>query len=570
MYEWKDIPWRKLERMVFKLQKRIFQASRRGDVKTIRRLERLLTNSWYAKLLAVRRVTQDNRGRKTAGIDGVKSLTPAERIKLAEELKIRSKALPTRRIHIPKPGTNEKRPLGIPTMQDRALQTLTKMALEPEWESRFEPNSYGFRPGRSPHDAVEAIFGSLRLKSKYVLDADISKCFDNIDHKKLLEKVNASPTINRQIKAWLKAGFMDGKELFPTDKGTPQGGAISPLLANIALHGLEERLKEFAETVPYENSKVGKRDKRSYLQVIRYADDFIVLHERLDVVKKAKEITEEWLKEIGLELKPSKTRIVHSLNSFNGKPGFDFLGFNFRHFKAGKNHSAKNTNKEILGHKLLIRPSEEKIRLHYEELARIITEGIALPQHALIGQLNRVIRGWAMYYRTVCTGRIYSVLDHLVFLKLWSWARKRHPRKNAKWRRHKYWHNYRNSKWRFLYNGSQQIRLYKHSDTHITRHTKVKGEKSYYDGDFTYWGSRMGKHPMLTPLRAGILKRQNGKCASCGLVFKSEDVLELDHITAKVLGGKYKRDNLQLLHRHCHHVKTKQDMDYLYSEDWYV
>lgn len=570
MYEWKDIPWRKLEKVVYKLQKRIFQASQRGDVKTVRRLQRLLTKSWYAKCLAVRRISQDNKGKKTAGVDGIKSLTPAQRLKLVEILKMGKISHPTRRIHIPKPGTNEKRPLGIPTMYDRALQTLTKMALEPEWEARFEQNSYGFRPARSTHDAVEAIFGGLRIKSKYILDADISKCFDKIDHKKLLEKVNASPTINRQIKAWLKAGFMDGNKLFPTQEGTPQGGAISPLLANIALHGLEEKLKQYAENIPSYKKVTSKRDKRSSLQVIRYADDFIVMHEKLEVVEKAKEITEEWLKDIGLELKPSKTRIVHSLNAFNGKPGFDFLGFNFRQFKAGINHSGKNTNGETLGFKLLIRPSKEKTKLHYDELARIISEGIALPQHALIGQLNRVIRGWTMYYRTVCSGRTYSVLDHLVYLKLWSWASKRHPRKNARWRKNKYWHRYRNSNWRFLYNGSQQIRLYKHSDTHIARHTKVKGDKSYYDGDFTYWGSRMGKHPMLTPLRAGILKRQNGKCANCGLTFTSGDILELDHITAKSLGGKYRRDNLQLLHRHCHHAKTNKDMEYLYSEDWYV
>lgn len=224
MYEWKDIPWRKLEKMVFKLQKRIFQASQRGEFKTVRRLQRLLTNSWYAKCLAVRRITQDNQGKKTAGVDGVKSLNPAERLELVDKVKMGTKPLPTRRVYIPKPGNNEKRPLGIPAMYDRALQTLTKMALEPEWEPRFEPNSYGFRTGRSTHDAVEAIFNSLCRKSKYILDADIAKCFDRIDHKKLLQKVNASPTINKQIKAWLKAGFMDGGKLFPTNEGTPQGG----------------------------------------------------------------------------------------------------------------------------------------------------------------------------------------------------------------------------------------------------------------------------------------------------------------------------------------------------------
>ena len=188
MYEWSDIPWRKLERNVYKLQKRIYKASRRGDVKLVRRLQKLLIKSRAARLLAVRRVTQDNQGRKTAGVDGVKSLTPKQRLILVNKLTLGSKVAPTRRVWIPKPGKEEKRPLGIPTMYDRALQGLVKLVLEPEWEARFEPNSYGFRPGRSCHDAIEAIFNAIRYKPKFVLDADISQCFDKINHKKLLEK----------------------------------------------------------------------------------------------------------------------------------------------------------------------------------------------------------------------------------------------------------------------------------------------------------------------------------------------------------------------------------------------
>jgi len=194
MYEWSDISWRKLEKNVYKLQKRIFKASSRGDVKLVRRLQKLLIKSRAARLLAVRRVTQDNQGRKTAGVDGVKSLTPKQRLALTDKLKLGSKVAPTRRVWIPKPGKEEKRPLGIPTMYDRALQGLVKLVLEPEWEARFEPNSYGFRPGRSCHDVIGAIFLSIKHKSKYVLDADISKCFDNINHNKLLKKLNTYPT----------------------------------------------------------------------------------------------------------------------------------------------------------------------------------------------------------------------------------------------------------------------------------------------------------------------------------------------------------------------------------------
>ena len=221
MYEWNQLPWHKLERDVFKLQKRIYQASNRGDVKLVKRLQRLLIKSWSARALAVRRVTQDNQGRKTAGVDGEKSLTPKQRLTLINKLKLGSKVKPTRRVWIPKPGTEEKRPLGIPTMDDRALQALVKLGLEPEWEARFEPNSYGFRPGRTCHDAVDAIFIAIRLKAKYVLDADIAKCFDRINHESLLRKLNTYPALRRQIRAWLKAGVMDGFELFPTIEGTP-------------------------------------------------------------------------------------------------------------------------------------------------------------------------------------------------------------------------------------------------------------------------------------------------------------------------------------------------------------
>ncbi|MEA5520839.1 reverse transcriptase domain-containing protein, partial [Limnoraphis robusta CCNP1315] len=294
MIEWKAIPWHKLERKVFKLQKRIYQASQRGNVKLVRGLQKILMKSWSARALSVRRVSQDNQGKKTAGVDGQKNLTPKQRLALTGELKLGTKVSPTRRVWIPKPGTEEKRPLGIPTMKDRALQVLVKMALEPEWEARFEPNSYGFRTGRSCHDAIEAIYTSIHCKSKYVLDADIAKCFDRIDHKALLNKLNTFPTIRRQIRAWLKAGVMDNMQYLETSEGTPQGGVISPLLANISLHGMEERVKEFADTLPTK-SGFGKRDNRKALNFIRYADDFVILHEDITVVQRCKEIISEWL-----------------------------------------------------------------------------------------------------------------------------------------------------------------------------------------------------------------------------------------------------------------------------------
>jgi RNA-directed DNA polymerase len=224
VYEWNDLPWKGIEKRVFKLQKRIYQASLRGDTKTVHRLQRLLMRSWSAKCLAVRTVTQDNRGKRTAGIDGVRALAPRQRTTLVHTLRPGHKAPPVRRVWIPKPGSTEQRPLGIPTQRVRAEQSLVKLALEPQWEARFEPNSYGFRPGRSCHDAIDAIFASINNTPKYVLDADIAKCFDRINHQALLKKLATFPTLRRTIRAWLRAGVLDGSQFTPTTEGAPQGG----------------------------------------------------------------------------------------------------------------------------------------------------------------------------------------------------------------------------------------------------------------------------------------------------------------------------------------------------------
>src|SRR4051794_39209181 len=353
IYSWEDLPWHSLERAVFRLQTRIYQASRNGDMPKVRSLQKLLLNSRAAKLLAVRRVTQDNTGKHTPGVDGICSLSGDERLDLASRLKVGAEADPVRRVYIPKPGTEELRPLGIPTMHDRALQSLVKLALEPEWEARFEPNSYGFRPGRSCWDAIQAIYAAVWQKDKYVLDADIAKCFDRIDHEALLAKVNAAPTVARQLRAWLKAGILDGDTLFPSEQGTPQGGAVSPLLANIALHGLEELVRQ---RFPARRVK-GERLYAAIL--IRYADDFVVLHEKEDVVREAQAVIAEWLRTMGLELKPSKTRIGHTLRDVGGRVGFDFLGFTVRQFPAGATRTQCNGSGKPLGFITLIKPSRE-------------------------------------------------------------------------------------------------------------------------------------------------------------------------------------------------------------------
>ena len=560
MVEWNKVNWRKLEIRVYKLQKRIFRASSRGDLKAVRRLQKTLMRSWSGHMLAVRRVTQDNQGKKTAGVDGVKSLTPVERLALVKKLALFGKSKPTRRVWIDKPRSSEKRPLGIPTMYDRALQALVKLALEPEWEARFEPNSYGFRPGRSCHDAVEAIFNAIRYKDKYVLDADIAKCNDRINHGELLKKINTFPTLKRQIGAWLKSGVMDGKQLFPTSEGTPQGGVISPLLANIALHGMEERVKQFAGTLP--SNGVGKRGNRVALSLIRYADDFVILHEDITVVQRCKEIISEWLMGMSLELKPSKTRLAHTLLEHEGQSaGFNFLGFNVRQYPVGKYNTGCNTKGKPLGFKTFIKPSKEKIKIHYDRISEVIEQQKTATQAALIAQLNPIIKGWANYYRTVVSKEIFSELGAKVYQKLKSWGKRRHPNKSGEWVSNKYWQTIGGDNWVFAtrQEGENPLRLLKHQATEIVRHVKVKGEASPYDGNLVYWSTRMGQHPEVSTTVATLLKKQKGRCAHCKLHFTGHSVMEVDHIIPKSKGGKNEYKNYQLLHRHCHDKKTAID-----------
>ena len=530
-YEWRAIPWRKLERRVFKLQTRIYQASLRGDVKAVRRLQRLLMKSWYAKCLAVRRVTQDNTGKKTAGIDGVASLSPKARMTLVGRLQLGDKAAPSRRVWIPKPGSSEQRPLSIPIMYDRARQALVKQALEPEWEARFEPNSYGFRPGRSCRDAIGAIFLAIKQKPKYVLETDVAKCFDRIEHKALCRKLNTSPKLTRQIGAWLKAGVMDADQFQETPTGAAQGSVISPLLANVALHGVEEDLQ-----------KAFKGTQRPML--IRYADDLVVLHKDLDVVQASQQFISEWLSSVGLELKPSKTRITHTLVPYKGQVGFDFLGYEVRQYPVGKTHSKQ-------GFKTIIKPSREAKARHSHRIQEVIKAYKAASQAVLIDRLNPIMRGWANYHSNVCSKATFTLMDHLVYLKLRAWAYRRHPNKNRHWITKKYWLVGQGEGWVFASrNEHKPLRLFRHAETSIKRHVKVQGSRSPYDSDWVYWSRRIGHHPKVTTIVAKLLKRQEGRCNYCGLYFFPDDRMEVHHVDKDK--DNHRRDNLELLHRHCH------------------
>ena len=552
VYEWKDLPWKSIEKQVFKLQKRIYRASQRSDTRTVHNLQRLLMKSRSAKLLATRRVTQDNQGKQMAGVDGVKSLTPPQRLALAASLSLNQPAAPARRVWIPKPGTNEQRPLGIPTISNRAAQALVKLALEPEWEAMFEPNSYGFRPGRSCHDAIEAIFQNTCHRPKYVLDADIAKCFDRINHDALLAKLNTFPSLRRVIRRWLRAGVMEGPDLFPTLAGVPQGGVLSPLLANIALHGLETAIRT---TFPHHKEQ-GKVHHAP--QLIRYADDLVVLHTDMAIIEAAQQLITRWLNDMGLELKPSKTRITHTLSPHNGNIGFDFLGFQVRQFPVGKTHAGKTSgrNPTRLTFKTLITPSKSAQQRHQKAIAQCIARHRAAPQAALIQHLNPIIRGWSNYYATVVSSAAFSKMGHLTYLKLRAWARRRHPTKSRWWIVDKYWHRDQGA-WNFA--TPEGLRLYRHNKTVIRRFVKVQGAKSPYDGDWGYWTIRMGRHPEAPARIAGMLRRQKGKCPLCGLYLQSDDLPETDHVLPTNRGGRHHPSNWQLVHRHCHDWKTAND-----------
>src|SRR4028119_1622297 len=395
---------------------------------------------------------------------------------------------------------------------------------------------------------------SLLLLYLIFLIKAISKCFDRIDQEALLIKLNTFPTIGRQVRAWLKAGVMDGKQLFPTSEGTPQGGVISPLLANIALHGMEERIKQYAETLPT-RSGWGKRDNRSSLNLIRYADDFVILHENITVVERCREIISEWLNGMGLELKPSKTRLAHTLiQCEQEKPGFDFLGFTIQQFPVGKYHSKQ-------GFKTIITPSKKKQKVHYDKIASVIEAHKSAPQAALINHLNPIIQGWAKYYATVVSKEAYAELDYLMYQKLNAWAKRRHPKKNGGWISKKYWHTIGGENWVFATReeGETLFRLLSHVSTPVVRHVKVKGESSPYDGNLVYWSTRMGNSPEMPNRVSKLLKRQKGKCAYCDMFFREYDVMEVDHKIPKSKGGKDSYDNWDLLHRHCHDTKTAND-----------
>lgn len=449
------LPWNTLEQQVVRMQKQIAQAYRHGDRQAVYTLQQRLMESEAARLLAVRRVTEESQGKDTAGVDGVKSLTPAERLTMASTIhpahwKHQSPE-PVRRVWIPKPGTTERRPLAVLPMIDRCKQALVKLALEPEWEMRFEAHSYGYRPGRGVHDAIAAILVAIERHPTFVFDADIEGAFDHINQSVLLNKLQACPLIEQAIRGWLKAGVMDGGVYFPSETGIAQGGVLSPLLMNIALHGMEEAVT---------GGKASNQGRKQPL-LVRYGDDFVILHADLHELQQAERRVRRWLATMGLQLNAQKTRITHTLIPVQGEAGFDFLGFNIRQEQAEKIPRSQSKEEHASWLKTIVNPSKEAIQRHTATIEQKLRHLQTASQTQVIKELNPLIVGWTSYYNGVVEATSMSQYDEFMEQQLIHWASTRHPGKARDWLLDRYWQQSKNYKRTFATLDGLQLRLYR-------------------------------------------------------------------------------------------------------------
>ena len=475
--DWNSIDWKKAEGSVRKLQARIVKAQREGRYAKVKSLSRILTRSFAAKALAVKRVTQ-NKGKHTCGVDGKLWTTPKRKAIATEELNPQQyRAKPLRRVYIPK-SNGKKRPLGIPTMKDRAMQALYLQALEPVAETTADRISYGFRRGRSTADAIGQCYIVLSSKKapQWVLEGDIKGCFDNISHEWLLRHISMEKRILRQ---WLKAGYIENAAFFNTDDGTPQGGIISPVLANMTLDGLERLINERYKYLHRINGQVYWRSRAgeaTMVHLIRYADDFIITGVSKELLEnEVKPMIETFLTERGLLLSERKTTITNIEN------GFDFLGFNIRKY----------------GTKLLIKPSKKSVKRMLDKVRGITKSGCGKGGNAeaIIRRLNPILRGWSSYYRHVVSKKVFACVDFQVWKCVWSWAKRRHSCKGRKWIKRRYFVSKGNRKWLFSDTKSaKECYLFSVARVKIVRHVKIRQNANPFDQQWwSYFEKRQDK-----------------------------------------------------------------------------
>jgi RNA-directed DNA polymerase len=520
--EWNSINWKTAELKVKRLQMRIVKAQKEGSHNKVKCLQWLLTHSFYAKALAVKRVTE-NQGKNTSGVDKELWATPQSKYKAISRLKRKGYTpLPLRRTYIQK-SNGKLRPLGIPTMSDRAMQALYKLALEPIAETTADPNSYGFRVGRSTHDAIQQCFITLARKKSHawILEGDIKGCFDNISHKWLMDNIPMDKVVLRK---WLKCGYIETKTLFPTEEGCPQGSIISPALANMTLDGLEEFIHQ----------QIKKKYPKARINFIRYADDFIVTSASKEMLQnEVLPLIEQFMQERGLQLSKEKTLITH-INE-----GFDFLGQNIRKYNG----------------KFLIKPSKKNMKSYLNKARTVIKSNKTSTQEHLIKKLNPIIKGWSEYHKHIVASEAFSCTDSKIFKSLQTWALYRHPMKTKEWCYRKYFHTVNKRSWTFATplkndihkNRTGYLSLTKAIDTSIYRFTKVKSIANPFDKDWQqYFEEREGVKMLCSSKGRNTLiklwKSQNKSCPVCG-----------DKITADTNYTLHQNDALkQMLHPRCH------------------
>ncbi|KNH15262.1 reverse transcriptase [Priestia megaterium] len=544
-----SIPWIKLEQYVRRLQKRIYRAESLGQKRKVKSLQRLLMRSQAALLLSIRQVTQINKGKRTVGVDGFKATSNRERTTLYNKMQgysvFRHHPSPTLRKYIPKGKGDKLRPLGIPTMKDRVYQNIVKLALEPQWEVHFESISYGFRPKRSCHDAVTAIFMKInaRSKKKWIFEGDFKGCFNNLNHDYIMKQIRDFPA-KETVQKWLEAGFIDNDVFNTTEFGAPQGGIVSPLLANIALHGMEDEIgvkyrsktKKKTGNICYEVS-----DTKS---VIRYCDDFVILCENKEEAESMYEKLKPYLTKRGLELASDKTRVTHI------SEGFDFLGFHFKHYPTNKEKGRL--------WKIIIKPNKKSQSKMIEKVRECFKRNQGGNVAHLISELNPIIRGYANYWCHQVSKKLFAKMDNYIWSKVKRFLRRLHPKKSWKWIIKQYFHpdiyGQSQNNW-LLTDPSRKYQLIQMAWTPIVRHEMIKYKNSPFDSNLTdYYQKRDMKRFEKDNVasRQRMAKTQKHKCPFCQTSLLTEEGLEAHHRYPKYHGGTNEYKNLWLVHISCH------------------